>query len=138
MAIAIATGAGAAAGCCVAGELTVPWAIHALPLIAGAGVAVAGVAARTTVSGVGASAQAALGAAPHRLTNIIAAAVTAPRKLKNDIDTLTQGGGSLRKPGDRLLARSVPWPAGNPPSYALRSPRPYRRPDHTRCGSRGP
>jgi hypothetical protein len=43
------------------------------------------VAALTTGVAAVASAQAALGAA-HRLTNIIAAAVTAPRKLKNCIN----------------------------------------------------
>jgi hypothetical protein len=42
------------------------------------------VAALTTGVAAGASAQAALGAA-HRLTNIIAAAVTAPRKFKKCI-----------------------------------------------------
>jgi len=82
----MATGAGPAAGCIVAGAVTVPWAIQALPLSVKTGTPTAGAAALTAGVAGGASAHAALGAAPHKLTNIIAAAVTAPRKLENGIN----------------------------------------------------
>jgi hypothetical protein len=74
--------------------ITVPCEIHAAPLtgVAAATLGVAGAARAgvtgvvlTTVTPLGASAKAALGAAPHRLTIIIAAAVTAPRKFKDCI-----------------------------------------------------
>jgi hypothetical protein len=95
----------------------------ALPLV---GAALCGAAAVATTTGAGAigtwvtaivpCAGAALAGVPTRLANVIAAAASAPRKLKNCIDPVTLGGERLRRPplGERR-GRSIPYACRLPP-----------------------